>query len=242
MFTTTDLNGRDDICVMSHFVATPEELAQLAKFWMTRAISIQWYRFIWDNYDSTEYKMEQDALNRVHTIGKLLSEEESQRVIDEAYADFSSRVDPHAWGVFQHGSEEQIAEFQGVTDGDRVSPELSTETYYEGQDWWRDTIWNVLRGAIWEKPISSGEIGAVVGMTSEQVWGYVISFLQDKWKVCFSPIAPITDPTIDRDFWLPQYSEEWEEFQTELREKVRPVFVLEHTLRTTLEVEYATKR
>ena len=93
---------------IENFVATKDELFQLAKYWAEKAIGYEFFDFLTQSFSG-----DQDcAWHRVSKIADLLGEEESQKAVNEAYEECGEVFHRQAWDVFMKGNKEERKAFQ----------------------------------------------------------------------------------------------------------------------------------
>ena len=97
---------------MPEFVPTRYELTQLAKCWMTIVINLRFDYFLYTQTGSSEWRLGAFARRRVGRIGKILGQDEINKVIDQAYEEYGKEQDPRAWSIFLNGTPEEKEAFR----------------------------------------------------------------------------------------------------------------------------------
>jgi hypothetical protein len=106
-----EVNGPDSV-EMPEFVPTRYELIQLAKYWATLALDLQFDFFLYGQTGSSEYRLDAFARRRVGWIAEILGREQVDKVIDQAYEEYGKKQDAKAWGIFMTGTPEEQEAFQ----------------------------------------------------------------------------------------------------------------------------------
>jgi hypothetical protein len=81
----SEVNGPDSV-EMPEFVPTRYELLQLAKYWATLALDLQFDFFLYAQTGSSEYRLDAFARRRVGRIAEILGREQVDKLIDQVYA------------------------------------------------------------------------------------------------------------------------------------------------------------
>jgi hypothetical protein len=106
-----EVNGPNS-AEMPEFVPTRYELIQLAKYWATIVIDLRFDYFLYTQTGSSEWRLDAFARRRVGRIGKILGQDEINKVIDQAYEEYGKEQDPRAWSIFLNGTLEEQQAFQ----------------------------------------------------------------------------------------------------------------------------------
>ena len=106
-----EVNGPNS-AEMPEFVPTLYELIQLAKYWATIVIDLRFDYFLYTGTGSSEWRLDAFANRRVGRIGKILGQDEINKVIDQAYKQYGKEQDPRAWSIFLNGTPEEQEAFQ----------------------------------------------------------------------------------------------------------------------------------
>src|SRR5271166_366008 len=106
-----EVNGPNS-AEMPEFVPTLYELIQLAKYWATIVIDLRFDYFLYTGTGSSEWRLDAFANRRVGRIGKILGQDEINKVIDQAYKQYGKEQDPRAWSIFLNGTPEEKEDFQ----------------------------------------------------------------------------------------------------------------------------------
>jgi hypothetical protein len=101
-----EVNGAGSIEFPS-FVPTRHELIQLAKYWATVRIDLDFSYFVDGQTGSTEIRLGPFASRRVARIAEALGEEEVAKAVNEAYDEFGKGIDPRKWRIFREGTPEE---------------------------------------------------------------------------------------------------------------------------------------
>src|ERR1700730_13252943 len=85
------------------FVATKNEILQLARYWATEIIDLNFEFFLYQSTGSSEWRTREFAHRRLNTIGKLIGEEEVTKAFRQAEQAFANGTDQEAWKSFTEG-------------------------------------------------------------------------------------------------------------------------------------------
>ncbi|MGA3315458.1 MAG: hypothetical protein ABSC64_03355 [Candidatus Korobacteraceae bacterium] len=88
------------------FVPTRHELLELARYWATVAVDLEYFRFLHGQYSSDRYRQQCFAWRRVGRIQELLCED-ADKVVDEVYEKFGKEQNQKYWETFLRGNAEQ---------------------------------------------------------------------------------------------------------------------------------------
>ncbi len=101
-----EVNGPGSIEFPS-FVPTRHELVQLAKYWASVRMDLDFSHFIDGQTGSSEIRLGPFASRRIARIAAALGEDEVAKAVNEAYDEFGKRCDPRTWKVFREGTPEE---------------------------------------------------------------------------------------------------------------------------------------
>lgn len=107
----SEINGPDS-AEMPEFVPTRYELLQLAKYWATLDLDLQFDFFLYGQSGSSEYRRSAFARRRVGRIAEILGREQVDKLIDEVYEEYGKKQDARAWAIFVTGTPEEQEAFQ----------------------------------------------------------------------------------------------------------------------------------
>lgn len=94
------------------FVATKNEILQLAMYWATKIIDLDFTFFVYGSSGSSEWRTREFATRRLDTICELIGEEEVTKTIRLAEEAFGQGVGQRAWRIFTEGTEEEQEQFR----------------------------------------------------------------------------------------------------------------------------------
>jgi hypothetical protein len=89
------------------FVPTKNEVLQLARYWATEIITLDFYFFLYGQTGSEEWRTYLFAERRLNRISQLVGEEEVRNAFKDAEETFGKARLPQDWKVFKEGSEEE---------------------------------------------------------------------------------------------------------------------------------------
>lgn len=107
----SEINGPDS-AEMPEFVPTRYELIQLAKYWATLELDLQFDFFLYGQSGSSEYRRSAFARRRVGRIAEILEREQADKLIDEVYEEYGKKQDARAWEIFTTGTPEEQEAYQ----------------------------------------------------------------------------------------------------------------------------------
>jgi hypothetical protein len=107
----SEVNGPDS-AEMPEYVPTRHELLQLAKYWATLALDLQFDFFLYGQTGSSEYRRDAFAKRRIGRIAEILGREDIDKVIDQVYEEYGKKQDARAWTIFMTGTPEEQEAFQ----------------------------------------------------------------------------------------------------------------------------------
>jgi len=82
------------------FVATRNEMFQLARYWATEIIKLDFDYFIYRSLGSSEWRTREFAARRLDTVSQFIGEGGARKALKEAEQAFKERVDPLSWKNF----------------------------------------------------------------------------------------------------------------------------------------------
>lgn len=97
---------------MPEFVPTRYELIQLAKYWATLDLDLEFDFFLYCQTGSSDYRRGAFARRRVRRIADILGKGEVDKLIDEVYEEYDKKHDARAWAIFMTGTPEEQEAFQ----------------------------------------------------------------------------------------------------------------------------------
>ena len=97
---------------MPGFVATKNEILQLAQYWATKIINLDFLLFLYGCSGSSEWRTVAVANRRLDRISTLIGEEEVTKAWREAEQAFATGVDQQAWKIFTEGTQADREGFQ----------------------------------------------------------------------------------------------------------------------------------
>lgn len=106
-----EVNGRGAEEIQG-FLATRHELIQLAKYWTTKAIDIEYWWFLYEQVGTSETRSRAFAWRRVSRIEEIVGKEEVDGAVKEAYDEYGKRLDAKAWNIFLNGTPEEREAFR----------------------------------------------------------------------------------------------------------------------------------
>src|SRR5262245_2402485 len=88
------------------FIPTKQELKEIVKYWIHRALDIHFYYFC---YELLDWRVSNYARRRINRAGKILTEQEMDEMIAEAERDLKNKykISDEVWNIFKNGSSEQ---------------------------------------------------------------------------------------------------------------------------------------
>ena len=108
------------------FVATRNELFQLARYWATEIIKLDFDYFIYRSLGSSEWRTGEFAARRLDTVSQFIGEGDARKAVKEAEQAFKERVDPLSWKNFTEGGNRPGAAYR------RGSLQRAYDLYEEG--------------------------------------------------------------------------------------------------------------
>lgn len=127
------------------FVATRNEVFQLARYWATEIIKLDFDYFIYRSLESSLCRIRDFAARRLDTMSKFIGEEDARRALTDAEQAFEKRVDPLSWKNFKGGGDKPGAAYS------RESLQRAYDLYEEGY-----THFAVMKKPGWIKRLPSG--------------------------------------------------------------------------------------
>lgn len=94
------------------FVATKDELLQLARYWATEILNLDFTYFLYQCTGSSEWRTSLFARRRLDRIADLIGTQEVSNAFNEAEQAFARTVERRAWRIFKSGSPEERERFQ----------------------------------------------------------------------------------------------------------------------------------
>jgi hypothetical protein len=85
------------------FVATRNEVFQLARYWATEILRLDFDYFIYRSLGSSEWRTREFAARRLNTVSQFIGEGDARKASKEAEQAFKERVDPLSWKNFTGG-------------------------------------------------------------------------------------------------------------------------------------------
>jgi hypothetical protein len=98
---------------------TRNELHQLARYWATEIIDLDYDFFLYGGTGSSEWRVREFANRRLSTMCTLLGADVVENIVSEAEQAFGKTVDQRAWKVFMQGNPKEHAQFQREVE-DRI--------------------------------------------------------------------------------------------------------------------------
>ena len=102
------------------FAPTRRELFELAKYWATIELRLDFSWFVTQQTGSSEIRLGPFARRRLARIAEVLGEEEAGKAVQEAHTEFAKNIDLKAWNIFLNGTAEQRRALQ-----DEIAREMS---------------------------------------------------------------------------------------------------------------------
>jgi hypothetical protein len=97
---------------ISRFVPTHDELFQLAKHWVKKAIGDEWFIFCGQCFGSSDLRSIDADWERVAEIEAILGRERTELAVEEAYREESQVGVRSSWIVFRYGTSGEKAAYQ----------------------------------------------------------------------------------------------------------------------------------
>jgi hypothetical protein len=94
------------------FVATRDELIQLAKYWTKVERDIEFFHFRFRMTGSSEVRRATFARRRIARIESLVSKDLVKMAKEQAYAEVGKEQDPREWDIFMNGTEVEKNDLQ----------------------------------------------------------------------------------------------------------------------------------
>ena len=101
--------GAEEIRV---FISTRNELIQLVKYWAKVKIDLNYFMFLYQQTGSDWRRETSFAEFRIGHIAKIIGNDEVDKAVEEAYAEFGERQDKRYWDIYLNGTEEQQDEIK----------------------------------------------------------------------------------------------------------------------------------
>ena len=89
------------------FVATRDELIQLAKYWTKVERDIEFFHFCFRMTGSSEVRRATFSRRRIARIESLVGKDLVKMAKEEAYAEVGKEQDPREWDIFMNDTEEE---------------------------------------------------------------------------------------------------------------------------------------
>jgi hypothetical protein len=119
-----EVNGAGAV-EMPGFVATKHELIQLAKYWASIRIDIQFDWFAHQCVGSSETRLESFSGRRISRIAECLGKDETNAAVENAHAEYAKNIDPRIWNVFLNGTPEEQSALQSEIEQELLNKERS---------------------------------------------------------------------------------------------------------------------
>ena len=163
----------DDHQEYPEFVRVGEELAVLAKYWLTEDLGLCWFSA---GYGSSgrERKRRDYSIDRVYLdIQRLIGKEKTDQTIEEVNFKFCE----------QFSAEERRRFLAGDCE---LASEMSEEEHRLASS---DTqqVFDMITDGSKESPVSSQEIEECLGLAEDQVWQAVRNLALNGKLVCYDP-------------------------------------------------------
>ena len=84
-------------------MATRNEVFQLARYWVTEIIKLDFDYFVYRSLESSRWRIREFAARRLDTISRFIGEEDARKAVKEAEQAFEKRVDPLSRKNFKGG-------------------------------------------------------------------------------------------------------------------------------------------
>ncbi len=88
------------------FVPTRHELLELARYWATVAVDLEYFWFTYGQYSSDRFRRQSLAWRRVGRIQELLGED-TNKVVEKVYEEYGEKQEKRHWEAFLLGNAEQ---------------------------------------------------------------------------------------------------------------------------------------
>jgi hypothetical protein len=106
-----EIVGQSGVAVPG-FVATKFEVLQIAKYWATEIVDLDFDYFLYGCTGSSEWRRREFADRRLNTISKFIGTLEVRVAFREAEQAFAKGIDPRTWKIFTEGTKEEQERFQ----------------------------------------------------------------------------------------------------------------------------------